>query len=342
MHRGHSAFISLPTYNHHILYLTSQAIFTIPSSLFTFTTSPALLLQRLKMPSYHRSDSPVYSTYIHPSTSTSSSSYAIPTGLDSPKMAPVTMSAQATSRHPTNAQLWTLHHFETHAIACPSCHHPYHVHRAGEKLCRTGRHLAESAADLLRAGERKVKVPESYQQVKSLEKAMQRSERHPRQAPIVRVFRSTSASSTERKAVKEEIVATIASSKKSKSTPSSPTAKPRRQKTVIAVSSRSQSSHTTPTSESTMPLKSILKNKGVTVPSSPVLAQHKELFFVNTPPSPPKVEASQVTVLPTPKKRQHSPRPGSTPPPTNYENFDVEIREPRKKARSTGVTRVAT
>lgn len=100
------------------------------------------------------------------------------------------------------AELWPLYHFETHALACHACHKPYEVHRAGERLCSTGHTLAQDVTSLVfSSGNGKhiwsasatetsdhmvrVELPEGYVHVHSLLRAIERSQRHPRQRPIV-------------------------------------------------------------------------------------------------------------------------------------------------------------
>ena len=76
-----------------------------------------------------------------------------------------------------NNELWTLYHFETHAISCASCHNPYYVHRSKRQLCRTGQHLAQGAVKVLfnqvdtvnKQGQlTMVEVPASYLQTSCL------------------------------------------------------------------------------------------------------------------------------------------------------------------------------
>lgn len=103
----------------------------------------------------------------------------------------------STSRPPTTTEHQTLYAFETHAASCPSCHDPYTVHRQHRRLCDTGHALAQCVAEYVYSkrdghliyGTHEelvlVELPRGYDEVFSLLRAMERSLRHLRQAPIV-------------------------------------------------------------------------------------------------------------------------------------------------------------
>jgi len=121
--------------------------------------------------------------------------------MELPKMVGFTPNLiTSVSRPATNNEHWTFYNFETHAARCDSCRDPYRVHRSKKRLCNTGHNLAHRVAECVyskrdgreiymsNAREEQlilVELPHGYDNVHSLLRAMERSLRYQRQAPIV-------------------------------------------------------------------------------------------------------------------------------------------------------------
>lgn len=143
------------------------------------------------MPSYSRQRSPS-PTAIRVQPGTPPKAVAFPLGSS-----PVT----SVSRPLSNAERWTLYHFESHARLCETCLDPYEVHRADSRLCLAGHKLGQDVASVLYSKHRardvydastrasrkpvKVELPHDYEEVRSLLRAMERSLRHQEQRPII-------------------------------------------------------------------------------------------------------------------------------------------------------------
>ncbi|KAF2474932.1 uncharacterized protein BDR25DRAFT_214636, partial [Lindgomyces ingoldianus] len=98
----------------------------------------------------------------------------------------------AVSRPLDSAESWAAYDFEMHARKCAYCHNPYEVHRSHEQLCEQGHRLAQEVAryiyqrvdgEIYSTVEEdhklvRVEIPEEYQQVRGLLKAIERSLRH--------------------------------------------------------------------------------------------------------------------------------------------------------------------
>jgi hypothetical protein len=109
------------------------------------------------------------------------------------------------SRLANAAESWACYDFEMHARKCAYCNNPYEVHRSHEQLCDVGHRLAQEVARYIynRAdGETystieedqgklvRVEIPSSYDQVKGLLKAIERSLRHRSRTPFVSMDRT--------------------------------------------------------------------------------------------------------------------------------------------------------
>ena len=105
------------------------------------------------------------------------------------------------SRQLTSTEHWSLYHFETHALACSTCHDPLRVYLSGGRLCDTGHALAQDVAEHVyhQAGEIysttrekqkavRVELPPGYDQTRGLLKGLERHLRSSR--PIVSYDRS--------------------------------------------------------------------------------------------------------------------------------------------------------
>ncbi|KAF2790523.1 hypothetical protein K505DRAFT_250993 [Melanomma pulvis-pyrius CBS 109.77] len=105
----------------------------------------------------------------------------------------------AVSRPVNTAESWAAYDFEMHARKCAYCHNPYEVHRAHDQLCDVGHRLAQDVAHFIynradgltySAVEEdhklvRVEIPASYDEVRGLLKAIERSLRHRSRTPFV-------------------------------------------------------------------------------------------------------------------------------------------------------------
>ncbi|KAF2202816.1 hypothetical protein GQ43DRAFT_439395 [Delitschia confertaspora ATCC 74209] len=102
------------------------------------------------------------------------------------------------SRPVNPEESWAAYDFEMHARKCAYCHNPYEVHRSHGQLCDLGHKLAQLVARYLynRSSETystveedhklvRVEIPSSYEEVRSLLKAIERSLRSRRSTPFV-------------------------------------------------------------------------------------------------------------------------------------------------------------
>jgi hypothetical protein len=103
------------------------------------------------------------------------------------------------------AESWAAYDFETHARKCAYCNNPYEVHRSHEQLCDVGHRLAQEVAryiynradgDTYSTVEEdqgklvRVEIPSTYDQVRGLLKAIERSLRHRSRTPFVSMDRT--------------------------------------------------------------------------------------------------------------------------------------------------------
>ncbi|KAF1993857.1 hypothetical protein P154DRAFT_390396, partial [Amniculicola lignicola CBS 123094] len=109
----------------------------------------------------------------------------------------------AVSRPVNTAESWASYDFEMHARKCAYCCDPYEVHRAHGKLCDVGHRLAQEVARYIYNAEGetysteeedhklvRVEIPASYDEVRGLLKAIERSLRHRSRKPFVSMDRT--------------------------------------------------------------------------------------------------------------------------------------------------------
>jgi hypothetical protein len=103
------------------------------------------------------------------------------------------------SRPVNTAESWAAYDFEMHARKCAYCKDPYEVHRSHGQLCDVGHRLAQDVAHFIynRADGLtystveedhklvRVEIPASYDEVRGLLKAIERSLRHRSRIPFV-------------------------------------------------------------------------------------------------------------------------------------------------------------
>ncbi|KAF2713848.1 hypothetical protein K504DRAFT_498646 [Pleomassaria siparia CBS 279.74] len=103
------------------------------------------------------------------------------------------------SRPVNSAESWAAYNFEMHARKCAYCHNPYEVHRAHDQLCDVGHRLAQDVAHFIYNQANgmtystveedhklvRVEIPASYDEVRGLLKAIERSLRYRSRTPFV-------------------------------------------------------------------------------------------------------------------------------------------------------------